>query len=184
MANINEMSPAARKKFGCFGVAFGSLFLLVGLFVMSVGIKNGMKQKGTSSWLSVDGVIISNNFNKRNKESKSIGPLSYKYYIDGLAYYSDRVVFVDLKNLDHSDWLQLANGLPEIKPEANDKEIKVSVYVNPANYDESVLKSGYQSISWRGVGFGAAFSGFALFWMTAWWFMSTIIPKWLENKSY
>ena len=67
MANINEMSPAARKKFGCFGVAFGSLFLLVGLFVMSVGIKNGMKQMDTSSWLSVDGVIISNNFNKRNQ---------------------------------------------------------------------------------------------------------------------
>jgi len=98
----------------------------------------------------------------------------YEFDVNGGVYRSSRVAFIDRANIDYQDWLQLANGLP--------KEGAITVYYNPDDPNESVLKAGNAAISWSGVGFGALFGGFATFWMIAWWCMSNWLPDRLMRE--
>jgi hypothetical protein len=174
MSNQSIATPGQRRVFGLFGVIFGSLFVVVGLFVMSIGIRNGYRQMATEHWRAVDGTLVSKSLEGRTKTNKSQSPVTYKYTVDQLEYFSDRVLYADLQNLDYGEWASLANGLPQSGT--------VTVYVNPSNPQESVLRKGAQPLSWQGVGIGALVTGFILAWMATWWGMTNVLPNLLEKR--
>lgn len=169
-----QMTKKGRRIFGFFGLAFGSLFLIVGLGVMGAAAKRGLKQKATSDWPSVEGKIVSTELRKSNDKGAD-SPLMYEFDLEGRIYRSTRVAFIDRSNIDYNDWIQLANGLP--------REGSVTVYYDPENPNESVLIAGDVKASWVGLGFGAIFGGFAAFWMTAWWVMSNWLPDRLSRET-
>lgn len=168
-----QMSKNGRRIIGFFGLAFGSLFLMVGLGVMGAAVKRGLKQKATSGWPSVEGTIISTELTKSDDDGAE-SPLLYEFELNGAVFRSTRVAFIDRSNIDYNDWIQLANGLP--------RDGTIAVYHNPENPNESVLIAGDVKASWDGLGFGAVFGGFAAFWMTAWWGMSNWLPDRLSTK--
>lgn len=168
------MTRRGRRIFGLFGLAFGSLFLFVGLGVMGAAIHRGLKQKATSDWPTVKGEILSTKLTKPDNNSAD-SPLIYEFGFKGGVYRSTRVAFIDRTNIGYNDWIQLANGLP--------KEGPVTVYYNPEDPNESVLVAGDVTPSWDGLGFGAMFAGFAAFWMTGWWGISNWLPDRLSREA-
>jgi len=168
------MTKKGRRIFGVFGLAFGSIFLIIGLGVMGAAAKRGLKQRATSDWPSLEGTIVSTDLRKSD-ENGAESPLMYEFDLNGKIYRSTRVAFIDRSNIDYNDWIQLANGLP--------REGAVTVYYDPEQPNESVLISGDVKASWGGLGFGAIFGGFAAFWMTAWWVMSNWLPDRLSKET-
>ncbi len=120
-----QTSQRTRRAIDFFGLAFGSLFLLVGLFVISIGVRNGLKQLSTSSWRDIEGTVLEKRLTGRAEEHNDFSPVSYSYFIDGAPYHSDRVLYTNLRNLENNQWMQLANGIPDSG--------RVTVFVNPDN---------------------------------------------------
>ena len=163
----NTLSKSGRRVFGCFGLAFGSLFLVVGLGFMLTIAYRGLAQRNTEDWSKTEGEVLEVN-TQRDEDDPRSSPLTYKYTVDDKIYRSDTVVFVDAENLEYDDWLGLADGIAEIGA--------VDVYYDPANHSDSVLRPGDAPESWNGLGFGGLFAGFAAFWMAAWWGMTNWLP--------
>ena len=168
----NSISKSGRKVFGCFGLAFGSLFLVVGIGLMVSITLRGFAQRSTSSWTKTQGEIVNVN-TEFNEDRDRASPITYKYDIDGNVYRSNTVVFVDAQNLEYEAWLGLGDGIPE--------NGNVDVFYNPNDRSESVLRTGDATESWNGFWFGGLFAGFAAIWMTAWWGMSNWLPDKLES---
>jgi len=167
------MSRKGRRVIGGFGVMFGSLFLLLGLFAIGSGLKRGIKQRNTADWPSVQGRILSLSVDRPENHGAE-SPLMYEYEVDGKVYRSTRVAYVDKPNLEFNEWIQLANGLP--------KDGTVAVYFDPEDPNESVLKAGEHAASWEGVKSGSLFAGFAAIWVTLWWGMSNWLPDRLSRE--
>ncbi len=167
-----SLSKSGRRVFGCFGLAFGSLFLLVGVGLMVSIAMRGLDQRSTSSWIKTQGEILEINL-QFDEDSVRDSPVTYKYEIDGSVYRSNTVVFVDAQNLEYDEWLGLSDGLAE--------NGEVDVFYNPSDPSQSVLRTGNAAESWNGFWFGGIFAGFAAFWMTAWWGMSNWLPDKLES---
>lgn len=168
------MSKKGRRIFGLFGLAFGSIFLLIGLAVMGAGIRRGLKQRATEAWPKIEGEIISMQTGMTGKDGPS-STVTYRFDLAGKIYRSSRIAYIDRQNIEYNDWLQLANGLPDSG--------RVTVYYDPRDPGESVLISGNAKQSWSGIGTGALFAGFAAVWMTFWWVMSNWLPNRLERET-
>jgi hypothetical protein len=173
MNSDNKLGRKGRRVLGCFGLAFGSLFLGIGLFICVAALSRSWKQHNTAGWKSVPGEVISVNV-KFTEEKMPESPMLYSYTVDGKVYRSTRAAYVDVKNLSYNDWLALINGLPQKGP--------VTVYYNPAEPEESVLRAGKYANSSHGLGLGAMFAGFAAVWMAFWWGMSNWLPSRLERS--
>jgi len=170
---VRQLSPKGRKIFGCFGLAFGSLFLAVGLWVMWQAWQRDRDQTATDGWPSVEGRIV--RFSQTKDEHRPAhSPLLYEFSISGATYRSTQIALVDAENLDYQDWIALANRLPS--------EGRVTVYYDPADPSRSVLKSGSLKVSSHGIKFGMVFAGFAAIWMTVWWTMAVWLPNRLSKE--
>lgn len=167
-----SLTKGWRRIFGYFGLAFGSIFLLVPIVIMASALQRGWKQKFTAEWPTVRGTVIAKQLTKsRNHPADS--PLTYEFFLEGKVYRSTRVVFVDSKNLTYDEWLQLAKGLP---PEGD-----VTVHYNPQDPNESVLVTGSHKATWSEISSVAGLAGLAIFWMIGWWGMSNWLPDRLEK---
>ena len=169
-----QFSPRGRKMFGCFGLAFGSLFLVVGLWVMWQAWQRDRDQTATGGWSSTEGRIVA--FNRTKDEGRPAeSPLLYEFSVSGATYRSTQIALVDAKNLDYQDWIALANGLPS--------DGIVTVYYDPSDPSRSVLKPGTLKISSHGFKLGMLFAGFASIWMALWWTMSVWLPSRLSEET-
>ncbi|MEO1527155.1 MAG: DUF3592 domain-containing protein [Planctomycetota bacterium] len=168
---VSPWPKSARRAFGYFGLAFGSLFVLVGIGVTISIAMRGFAQRATSGWTQTQGQIIDLEVKFDESHLRS-SPLLYKYEVQGNVYRSTTVVLVDAMNLDYETWLGLANGLPESG--------KVDVFYNPMEPSQSVLRTGDAPESWNKFWFGGLFATGAALWMTTWWGLSNWLPDLIE----
>ena len=178
MNNNSELSPKALRVWGLFGVVFGSIFVLAGIFVLGRGLLNGYRQFQTSDWASVTGQFENDGRPTRIEsrdgyvitQEDQTSPFSrYRYVIDDKVYYGSRVIFTDEINLDSQEVYELSSG--------HNVSGEVTVYYSRSDPANSVLIKGFHAKSFKGVGFGSLFAGFALFWITMWWGMSVWLPN-------
>jgi hypothetical protein len=168
-----QLSPKGRKIFGCFGVAVGSLFLVLGLTVIWQAWQRDRAQAATGSWPSIEGKVVA--FNRmKDGDSPAKSPLLYEFSVSGAIYRSTQIALVDAKNLEYQEWMALANRLPS--------EGAVTVYYDPTDPSRSVLKPGRLKVSSHGMQFGLYFAGFAAIWMTIWWSGTVWLPNMLSKE--
>jgi len=170
----SSLSRKGRRTVGLFGLAFGSIFLCVGIANMIGPIKRGFKQRGTTEWTMVEGEIISVT-PKAPRENRPDSPMLYQYKVDERSYRSTRAALTDGAKLEYNEWLQLINGLPDSG--------KIPVYYNPADPNESMLITGEVKASWQGLKAAVRFAGFALVWMAMLWGISNWLPDRLAKKN-
>ncbi len=158
------MAPKIRENLALYPMVFGFFIVLIGLYLLSVGLINGFKQMLTYNWSEVSGQVISIFHNEWERGEHTGSPVLYKYVVNGLEYYSDRVIYVDVINLEDNEWISLANGISTFR--------SLRVFVDPEDPESSVLRTGANKLSWSGMMPGSMLVGFGTVFSIGFWWVS------------
>lgn len=136
----------------------GSIILLTGVTVLSIGAQHVCKATLSLNWPSVDGRIDSSGIAKVDKHEEIwVANIGYSYLVGDVPYFNTRKAFEPVGTTTKIRAERIVAEYPAGKP--------VKVYYNPADPTDSVLEPGDSPQTWDRVALGilATFFGWIIF---------------------
>ncbi len=136
-------------------IVFPIIILVVGIAVLSWGLRLLDKAQASENWPTVQGIVISSEFetNKdRDNDSDTTysAEVVYKYIVGDHEIIGNRVRFVKTSTSNAAEASRDVNQYPQGKT--------VTVYYNPEDAFESVLEPGKNASVWYVIIFGLMFA--------------------------
>ncbi len=161
------MSPKQRFLFGRI---FPLPFLLVGIFIFGIGMRDVMRAKDSKNWpttvATVQKSVVKTDVGEEGGFSYSALVL-YEFEVNGFGHSGDRVTFGDFGSGDEERVKEIVKRYPE--------GTEVRVYFHPNDPDLSILEPGLTARAWAIPGFGFVFLIIGIF-------MAIILPRFLKPK--
>jgi len=162
------MSPKQRFLFGRI---FPLPFLLVGIFIFGLGMRDVMRANDSKSWPTTVATVQESTVKTNVDEeggSTYYAQVLYDFEVNRFAYSGDQVAFGDFSSNDSERVKEIVKRYPEGN--------EVVVYYQPDNPDLSVLEPGLTARAWVIPSFGFVFLIVGIF-------MAIMLPRILKPKA-
>jgi hypothetical protein len=168
MSSNQSMSPKQRFLFGRI---FPLPFLLVGIFIFGLGMRDVMRANDSKSWpttvATVQKSVVKTDVDEEGGFSYSALVL-FDFEVNGFGYSGDQVSFGDFGSGDSERVEEIVKRYPE--------GTEVIVYFHPDDPDLSILESGLTARAWAIPGFGFVFLIFGVL-------MALVLPRLFKPKA-
>lgn len=130
---------------------FGVVFVVLGVFALSKGLRDLRLAQASPEWPQVQGVIEQSQVAESKTKGKTnyYADIRYRYDVEGTAHSSGRVAFGSYQSTDRTPHEALVARYPAGSP--------VTVYYQPDAPESAVLEPGAAGQAWMMPGFGVAF---------------------------
>ncbi len=130
---------------------FCSVFIVIGLVVLGVGVGMLVKSLRSKHWPVTDGVILSAEMKSHSGEHGDTysAEVTYSYQVGGVGYVGNKISIGQM-----SSSTSYAQGILNRYPVGK----KVSVHYSPADSSKAVLETGIHGGTWLCLGGGLAFA--------------------------
>jgi len=141
-----KAGPSSGEMHPLLVALFGAPFLVVGILVVSFGVRNYAETKRAETWPSVEASVKWVEIEQR-QSSRGHGPYyvircEYEYEWQGRTYVSGRPAFKDSKR-SYDDDLRQRTRFDELK-QAKEGNVPVTAYVDPDHPARAVVYRGVQ----------------------------------------
>lgn len=145
-------------RMGPFGARlFASVFMLIGGFIASTGVKALLQGQASRSWPTVPGRVLESGLDaSRSDKGRTTyrAEVLYEFQVDGQTYASNDIAVGDYGSSDPKHGRRIANRYP--------KGAAVTVHYDPDDPETSLLEAGIQGQAFFLPGFGLLFFGAGL----------------------
>ena len=144
-----EIGPKQRFFFSRI---FPLPFLLVGVVCIYLGIKELEKANASEDWPAVEGTVLHSSVDiRRGDDSTSYSAeVMYTYEVEGNVHSSNRIGYGSVSSSSPGGAQRIVNSYPV--------DSRVTVYYDPSNPEESVLRPGRSAATYFFPIFGGVFA--------------------------